>query len=100
MAECCSVIILHLSVWRQCALLGLARSGIYRQPAPPEPEELALMRWLDGQYLATPFYPMARGLLYLVVVMDWYSRCVLAWRLSNTRDTALPCGARRHAGQR
>gem|GEM_PF-2701133 len=27
---------------------------------------------------------MARGFLYLVAVMDWYSRKVLAWRLSNT----------------
>jgi len=149
-----------LSVRRQCALLGLARSAIYRQPAAPDPEELALMRWLDEQYLATPFYgsrrmtaelrkagrqvnrkrvrrlmrlmglealgpkpktsrrsaqhrvypyllrgrtidrpnqvwaadityiPMARGFLYLVVVMDWYSRYVLAWRLSNTMDTS------------
>lgn len=27
---------------------------------------------------------MARGFLYLVAIMDWYSRKVLAWRLSNT----------------
>ncbi|MBV8456243.1 MAG: IS3 family transposase, partial [Acetobacteraceae bacterium] len=33
------------------------------------------------------YIPMARGFLYLVVVMDWYSRYVLAWRLSNTMDT-------------
>ena len=31
---------------------------------------------------------MAWGFLYLVVVMDWYSRYVLAWRLSNTMDTS------------
>ena len=49
-----------LSVRRQCALLGLARSGIYRKPAAPDPEELALMRWLDEQYLATPFYGSRR----------------------------------------
>jgi putative transposase len=126
-------------------LLGLARSGFYRQPAAADPEGLALMRCLGEQYLATPFYgsrrmtaelrkagrqvnrkrvqrlmrlmglealgpkpktsrpaaqhqvcpyllrgltinrrnqvwaanityiPMARGFLYLVVVMDWYS---------------------------
>jgi transposase InsO family protein len=30
------------------------------------------------------FIPMAKGFLYLVVVMDWVSRAVLAWRLSNT----------------
>jgi putative transposase len=49
-----------LSVRRQCALLGLARSGIYRQPAAPDPEELALMRWIDAQYLMTPFYGSRR----------------------------------------
>jgi putative transposase len=30
--------------------------------------------------------PMAHGFLYLVVIMDWYSRYVLSWRLSNTLD--------------
>jgi putative transposase len=34
------------------------------------------------------YIPMARGFLYLVVVMDWHSRYVLAWRLSNTMDTS------------
>jgi len=29
------------------------------------------------------YIPMARGFLYLVVIMDWVSRAVLAWRLSN-----------------
>ena len=29
---------------------------------------------------------MAHGFIYLVVIMDWYSRYVLAWRLSNTLD--------------
>lgn len=32
--------------------------------------------------------PMARGFLYLMAIIDWYSRYVLAWRLSNTLDTA------------
>src|ERR1019366_1860215 len=31
--------------------------------------------------------PMARGFLYLVAIVDWTSRAVLAWRLSNTMDT-------------
>ena len=30
---------------------------------------------------------MNRGFLYLVAVMDWYSRKVLSWRISNTMDT-------------
>ena len=31
---------------------------------------------------------MARGFVYLVAVIDWYSRKVLAWRISNTQDAA------------
>jgi putative transposase len=34
------------------------------------------------------FIPMARGFLYLVAILDLYSRKVLSWRLSNTMDTA------------
>lgn len=32
------------------------------------------------------YIPMRVGFLYLVAVMDWYSRCVLSWRLSNSMD--------------
>lgn len=31
---------------------------------------------------------MARGFIYLTVIMDWYSRKVLSWRLSNSLDTS------------
>jgi len=34
------------------------------------------------------YIPMARGFLYLVAVMDWVSRYVLAWRLSNMLDAS------------
>ncbi len=33
------------------------------------------------------YVPMPRGFMYLVAVMDWYSRYVLAWQLSNTMET-------------
>lgn len=33
------------------------------------------------------YIPMARGFVYLVVIMDWYSRKVLSWRLSNTMES-------------
>src|SRR5712664_3312235 len=33
------------------------------------------------------YIPMAKGFLYLVAIIDWASRAVLAWRLSNTMDT-------------
>ncbi len=147
-----------LSVVRQCRLLGIGRSGMYYQPKGNSEEDLAVMKLIDRQYLATPFYgsrkvvawlgsqglrvnrkrvrrlmrvmglkaiyrrprtsrrppghkiypylltgmkitrlnqvwaadityiPMARGFLYLVAIIDWYSRYVLSWRLSNTLD--------------
>jgi len=34
------------------------------------------------------YIPLQSGYMYLVAVMDWFSRCVLSWRLSNTMDTA------------
>ena len=33
------------------------------------------------------YIPMSHGFMYLVAIMDWYSRYVLAWRLSNTMDS-------------
>jgi len=33
------------------------------------------------------YIPMARGFVYLIAVMDWHSRKVLSWRLSNTLDS-------------
>jgi putative transposase len=36
------------------------------------------------------YIPMRKGFLYLVAIMDWHSRKVLAWRLSNSLDAA-PC---------
>ncbi len=148
----------HLSIVRQCQLLGVSRSSLYYRPKGTSQQDLSLMMELDRQYLETPFYgsrrmkaclerrgkpvsrkrvqrlmrvmglraiyrqprtsrpapeqrvypyllrgasitrpnqvwaaditylPMARGFLYLVAVMDWHSRYVLAWRLSNTLE--------------
>jgi putative transposase len=149
----------NLSVRRQCALLALARSGVYRPKSATATNDLALMRSIDELHLKLPFYgsrrmmfelnkespkvnrkhvqrlmrlmgivalvprpgtskpapghkiypyllrgmaitepnhvwatdityiPMEHGFLYLVAVIDWASRAVLAWRLSNTMDT-------------
>ena len=38
------------------------------------------------------FIPMACGFLYLAAIIDWASRAVLAWRLSNTNDASF-CAA-------
>ena len=43
------------------------------------------------------YIPMARGFAYLVAIIDWYSRRVLAWRLSNTLDTGFCIEALRDA---
>jgi putative transposase len=43
------------------------------------------------------YIPMARGFAYLVAVMDWFSRRVLAWRLSITLDAAFCVEALREA---
>jgi putative transposase len=40
----------------------------------------------SAKALLTPF-PVQCGFLYLVAIMDWATRHVLAWRLSNTMDT-------------
>ncbi len=39
------------------------------------------------------YLPMARGFLYLVAVMDWHSRYVVSWRLSNTLEAGFCAGA-------
>ena len=149
-----------LSIRRQCAMLGLARSGVYRKPRAANDNELEAMRRIDALFTAPPFFgarriartlseegfpidrkrvrrlmrrmgiealgprrrtsnpapghkvypyllrdltidrpnqvwaadityiPIGRGFLYLVAVIDWASRAVLSWRLSNTMDAS------------
>lgn len=148
-----------LSIRRQCEMLGVARSGVYRQGRAANDNDLDLMRRIDELFLRWPFLgsrrmvallaaegirvnrkrvrrlmrlmgivplgpkprtskpgaghkiypyllrdlvidrpnhvwcsditylPLGRGFLYLVAIMDWHSRAVLAWRISNTMDT-------------
>jgi putative transposase len=145
-------------VRRQCELLGLSRSSLYYEPVPEAPDNLRLMRIIDQEYTAHPFYgsrkmtrwlvqqgeainrkrvqrlmrlmgleaiypkpklstpgrghriypyllrnvsidradqvwstdityvPLSSGFMYLAAIIDWFSRYVLAWRLSNTLD--------------
>jgi transposase InsO family protein len=50
-------------------------------------------------YSDITYIPMAKGFLYLVVIMDWVSRAVLAWRVSKVTSVKLveirDCGSRR-----
>jgi putative transposase len=55
----------QVSLRRQCALLGLVRSGWYDQPVSDRVEDLQLMRLLDEQYTATPFYGVRRMTAWL-----------------------------------
>jgi hypothetical protein len=50
---------------RQCELLGVARSGYYYLPVPESEWNLELMRLLDEQYTATPFYGIRRMTAWL-----------------------------------
>src|SRR5215472_10514844 len=150
----------HLSIRRQCAMFGIARSGVYRPARAANDNELALLRRIDELFTRWPFLgsrrmtamlqaegqainrkrvqrlmrrmgiaalgpkprtskpapghkifpyllrgvtidrpnqvwaadityiPIGRGFLYLVAIMDWASRAVLSWRLSNTMDVS------------
>ena len=49
-----------LSVREQCRLLGVPRSTVYYEPCGPKASDLAVMRRLDEQYTATPFYGVER----------------------------------------
>ena len=54
-----------LSITRQCALLGVSRSGLYYRPKGVSREDLALMQAMDRQYLETPFYGSRRMRVWL-----------------------------------
>ena len=46
------------------------------------------------------YIPMAKGFMYLLAIMDWHSRRVLSWRVSNTLDTDFCIEALEEALQR
>ena len=83
-------------VRRLMRLMGL--EAIYRRPntSKPAPGHRVYPYLLKGvdvnrvdQVWAADitYIPMTQGFLYLVAIMDWHSRHVLAWKLSNTMDT-------------
>ena len=82
-------------VRRLMAVMGLA--PIYQRPRTtvPNPEHRIWPYLLRGMVIDRPnqvwctdltYIPMRRGFLYLVAVMDWATRKVLSWRVSNTMD--------------
>jgi putative transposase len=82
-------------VRRLMRVMGL--QAIYRRPntSKPAPDHQVYPYLLKGLEINRvnqvwtadiTYIPMARGFLYLVAIMDWHSRYVLAWRLSNTLE--------------
>jgi putative transposase len=77
--------------------MGIA--ALYRRPrtTKPEPGHKIYPYLLRGMEVTRPdqvwamditYVPMARGFVYLAVVLDWFSRRVLSWRLSITMEAA------------
>ena len=73
--------------------------AIYRRPNTSKPEpghkvypyllrKLAVTEPNHVWAMDITYIPMARGFVYLCAVVDWFSRRVLAWRLSTTMETA------------
>jgi putative transposase len=82
-------------VRRLMRLMGIR--AIYRRPRTSKPGKgnQIYPYLLTGLKVTRPnqvwaaditYIPMAKGFLYLVAIIDWYSRYVLSWRLSNTLD--------------
>lgn len=82
-------------IGRLMRLMGLCT--IYQKPntSKPHPQHRVYPYLLRGMTIDRPnqvwcadisYIPMRRGFLYLVAIMDWASRKVLSWRLSNTMD--------------
>lgn len=80
---------------RLMRLMGLV--AIYQKPntSKPQPQHKVYPYLLRNLNIDRPnqvwcsditYIPMRRGFLYLVAIMDWHSRKVLSWRLSNTMD--------------
>ena len=94
---------------RLMRLMGL--EAIYQKPntSRSHPDHKVYPYLLRGLIIDRPnqvwcaditYIPMAKGFVYLVAVMDWFSRRVLAWRLSITLETDFCVDALREAMDR
>jgi len=93
----------HLGHWvnrkrvqRLMGVLGLAGMAPGPDTSRPHPQHKVYPYLLRGMEIDRPnqvwstditYIRLARGFVYLVAVIDWYSRKVLAWRISNTLDS-------------
>jgi putative transposase len=84
-------------IQRLMGLLGLAGMAPGPNTSRPHPEHKIYPYLLRGLAIVRPnqvwstditYIRLERGFVYLTAVIDWYSRKVLAWRLSNTLDSS------------
>lgn len=79
---------------RLMGLVGLQPRGSTSKPHPAHKKYPYLLRGVAivraNQVWSTDitYIPMAHGFVYLITIVDWYSRMVLSWRLSNTLDAS------------
>lgn len=83
-------------VQRLMRILGLAGMAPGPNTSRPHPQHKVYPYLLRGVVVKRPnqvwstditYIRLAHGFVYLVAVIDWYSRKVLSWRISNTLDT-------------
>ena len=66
----------------QCALEGVSRASVYPYLLRGIPIDRPNQVWsTDITYIR-----LAKGFAYLVAIIDWYSRKVLSWRISNSME--------------
>jgi putative transposase len=84
-------------VQRLMRLMGIESMAPKPKTSEPHPEHAVYPYLLRNLRISRPdqvwatditYIPMRAGFVYLVAVIDWYSRRVLSWRLSNTLDSA------------
>lgn len=85
----------HKRVARLMQKMGLKALVPYQKLSQPAPGHQIYPYLLRGLAITRPdqvwstditYIPMVNGFMYLVAIIDWYSRYVLAWQLSNTLD--------------
>lgn len=89
-------------VQRLMRIMGIEGISPKRRTTTPHPGHQKYPYLLRNMKIVRPdqvwstditYIPMQHGFLYLVAVMDWYSRYVLSWRLSNTLEGTFCCEA-------
>ena len=76
------------TLMRRMAIETLYRKPNTSKPAPGHKIYPYLLRPNQAWAMDITYIPMAHGFVYLAAVVDWFSRRVLAWRVSITMDTS------------